>query len=1195
MMSDGNEMNSSHEIQQIISQFGYKKLAHLQDLGHAPTDVGSSSAGSSDIAGILQRKGYGGPASGETFARGLMPGIEGLEGSSGICLSQNDAPGAMLHTFAYGAAPFHSLSRILDLESKELISAANQMVPNYTLQKHEETGQPIIYRTADLIAPSCGPAQEYFAILPGSGDYYQGYDVNASIREFIAGIPRTAGDDAGQYVSHTKDDILGIKTIDGYTEWIGWEGKTGAFPVEGKPETFNEYIYITSNIWYSSYHYALSEHTAYFVEGIGPYMQSSSFLAGNLIQDTNPTLHRVRFLASDTSMSIYKAGGARIDPAVWLFTMKGAYAEIIRNKGTISFNRMLGIDPAVAINTVGIDANSIFLSDIDPAGLAAVIAVKDNGTTVSKLPTEKNRCKNCGWTMDIEYNLTNLMGATGIDARNAAIEVIGGRPDLIDNKVTGFIASFTPGSPPIIYYPALFQRTGMMAGTDAPGETKLYFKRGYYPLPFSPFSFSVGVEVFGDTMVVSAKVGDEDLTVAIAPNLGVQLGWVTLEGGFQNNICELDPNVQLNVSRASGAFSWRPAVYKSWNGNQGMFEYEISHISADAQLNNTSIVYNPMIDPNAEEIKARYKVTPHLVGMQINDTPVEIDTKSLINYEFSVTPPDVIPDARSIDGKHRLALEVRALKTIDSFNSNQNADHYWSKPNISTAGMNNIQVSELLNDNIQSKWGFGFIGGSSSIASIRGMFGTERDLKFIKRPIPCIMLWADTWANSQAIHIWPNKLPQEWISMVSSNIQNNMKKDNNFSNISLEKDIQSISITAEINNLIVKKIYTIKIINPNPNILSYINHIKSTNDGYGHIKIYLKDEDSNVSKPNKIHIDGFVTSLDLSNTHSGTEITISMQDPFSLMMEKLIYPATHSVDGWSPRVALEYLLYRTGLKVDISDLIDILNTNNGYLSVINRIGRYIATDFNAASQQFSASTLGTNLATACGPILYYHYPIFYWDEEQESIIGTTLDYHLLTKSNLENTVEISNNFSNRLLTDNTFSYTLNNDEIKYNVYIKTQDRFRGSPMWTAIGAPEDNAADGYKSSKIFDASGFVQVAEHMHALKIRLEEIFIPYAIKPSTSLSVSGLPLALPRDKYNFNFFCGLMGIGSKLPNFVLPSLVDTNLSVPQWHDWMYANKTRILWDASGGNYIQSAIDYKALKSPLEDIETPFGISGGS
>jgi len=44
-----------------------------------------------------------------------------------------------------------------------------------------------------------------------------------------------------------------------------------------------------------------------------------------------------------------------------------------------------------------------------------------------------------------------------------------------------------------------------------------------------------------------------------------------------------------------------------------------------------------------------------------------------------------------------------------------------------------------------------------------------------------------------------------------------------------------------------------------------------------------------------------------------------------------------------------------------------------------------------------------------------------------------------------------------------------------------------------------------------------------------------------------------------------------------------------------MYANKTRILWDASGGNYIQSAIDYKALKSPLEDIGTPFGISGGS
>lgn len=1196
-------MNSSHEIKQIISQFGYKRLADLQDLGHAPTDIGSSAAGSSDLAGILSRKGYSGPASGETFARGLMPGIEGAEKASGISLAQNNSPGALLHTFVYGCAPYHSLRDVfgdemaeaIDLSSVELIRAANEWEPIYQLPRNKESNQPIVYRTADLIAPSCGPAQEYFQALPGSDNYYQGYDVNAGTRDFVAGIPRTSSNDSVQYVAFVKDDILGVRATN-YTSYINGAAK---LPEEGDASSFEPYIYLTSNIWYTDYHYALSEHVNYFVEGAGPYTQPSSFLAGTLKQELDPTLHRAIFLAADSSLSIYKAGGARIDPAIWLFTMKTSLADIIMEGGdALSFDSIINNinrNPAITSKTTGLmNKQSTFYSDADPAGLTPVIVAKDNGTGFLSTTT------NCGWTMDIEYNLINLMGATGIDARNAAIEVVGGKPIINNNKVQGFVASFTPGSPAIIYYPAIFQRTGLMAATttnpNISSQSKIYFKRGFYPLPFSSFSFSVGVEVFGDTMVITANAADDELKVAIAPNLGVQEGWITLEGGFQSSLCELDSNIMLNVSRAAGKFSWRPAVYKSWNGAHGMFEYEISHLSADAQLadDGVSIIYNPKINPGNNEIQAKYKVTPRLVEQQIDNTPLKINSNSNINYEFSVTPPDVIPDARRIDGRHRLALEVRALKTISPFNTQATVNSHWSKGVSVFSGDNdNIAISELLsNEKIQEDWGFGFIGRSLSIASIAGMFQGERKLKFIKRPIPCIILWADTWANSQAVHIWPNKLPQEWITMVEARINSqSYMKD---MNISFKKDIESITITTEIDGLILKKTCNIKIINPNKDTLNYINYIKSRNDGYGDIQIDLKGSDYESGSDmllNKIRFSGFITSLNLSNTHMGTEIKIDMQDPFSLMMQNLIYPANHSIDGWSPEIALKYLLYRTGLKVDISDIISLFN-QYGFLPKIYRIGKYIATDFNAASQQFNASNLSSNLNKACGPILYYHYPLFYWDEIRNSIIGTTLDYHLMEQSMQEiSDLEISNNFANRLLKDNSFSYLLNNNEIKYNIYIKTQDRFRGSPMWTAIGDLSNNGgAEGYKSSKVFNASEFVQVAEHLYDLKENLEMKFIPYAIKPTTDLHVAGLPLASPLSRYNSGLFCGLMGVGSKLPNFVLPSLT-INFDPYQWSNWMYANKTSISWDASTGNYIQSTICYQTLKSPLELGLGPFGV----
>ena len=749
--------SESHEIKSITGTFYKINLSLFQDLAHAPTDVGSSTSG--DLSGIISKKGFSGPTGGEKFATGIIPRYNEAQGSGGISLSPNDAPGALMHTFVYGAEPYHSLDKKIDLEITELWKDANIFHPNYEYTAtNKNTGQIIVYRSADLIAPSCGPAQEYFARIPGSDEYYQGYDLSGSTRSYSALIDRSNSDDSGQFVSWNKDNLLGITSIDGISYSVNGAPLP---PREDLSIEVPQFIYKTSNIWYTLEHTALSPHVVYFIAGIGPVLQPSTYLAGNIKQLADPTRNQVICAAQDTSMTVFKAGGARIDPAIWLFTIKTAYAKILESKNApINFGDISKNSPDPAYIQSSSEAfqamKEVASGDSRDKGLCAIIAVKDNGTG-------NEGSINCGWKMDVSCNQTSLLGASGIDARNSTFEIVAGDPyanqSILDdnsiNKTRGFIASFSPGVPPVIYYQTRFQPTGQLVGKLFLSNNQnffnnnIFFKRGWKPIPFGTHDFSVSVEVFGDTMVISTNAGGDDLQVPIAPNLGVQQGWTVLESGFQSSFAELNPKIQLNISRETVQFGWQPIVYKSWNSTTGIFEYQIAHLSVDAILNGDDIIYRPYGNHlGGERINAAYRYTNKTTESQLTSSPISeinqqisdnlnISNNNLLlnSHKYLHSPPDIIADSRSIadntsKNSHKLAVEVRALSKIAN-NANiandysNNYNDVWSQPNetkISIFGEKYVKSPLLTDSEIQNACGFGLITKIGTIASINGLF-----------------------------------------------------------------------------------------------------------------------------------------------------------------------------------------------------------------------------------------------------------------------------------------------------------------------------------------------------------------------------------------------------------------------------------------------------------------------------------------
>jgi hypothetical protein len=328
---------------------------------------------------------------------------------------------------------------------------------------------------------------------------------------------------------------------------------------------------------------------------------------------------------------------------------------------------------------------------------------------------------------------------------------------------------------------------------------------------------------------------------------------------------------------------------------------------------------------------------------------------------------------------------------------------------------------------------------------------------------------------------------------------------------------------------------------------------------------------------NTINFKGIVRKNTYKSIGAGIQMDIVAQDPFSFMMETLQYPQTHRVDGWPINIAIPYILLRTGIPLS-----NKLTNDSTYLynNIVQRIGRFIMSDYKSASIQFNQGSLSSNLSKAVGPMLLNSFPVFYYDHlnnkiEYKNIIDSA-DIKNSTWDRIINNTAYSigsmpSSYSNKNYVPyqrGSFQLTVENDNAYNQIIFQSKDRFRNSPIVSTIDPYITGIKSGYKNSSVHNFDGIITSSDEIKLLpdSIRLMQ-------PESTPMSVSFTILGSPNNEIMKNGGCAV------IENKPIP-----NVAGYANRRWLLSN-TSVNWKADS-NQVTTTANYEILTPPLFTIK---------
>ncbi len=1119
-----------HDLSSVSVNLQTRSYINRQDLAHAPTDISSNTAAmyeqfASGYRGVLPTQVQWGSA--------IMPVAGGDSSSMGLSLPTNDGPGAPELTFVYGCTP-----------------------------------QDEVYPIFDLVKCSYGPSAASFeSSLIESDINPDETELSRIVSDFTPGETDVIGGLGGQFVPCSMSEVRAM--VYNPTSSGGYSTGDTIFPS-------GSISYYTSNVWIpvtyqsGSQEYVYGSPTDRYIPGYGPLSPPSSWARGSIRQAFPGGGQYAAAVAFSAQYGAFKITRPpiKVDSGIWFCTTDWLRAQYLETKGVGSQGLTGGPYGDARLTNAIIFAQS----DSGSAGLSQE-----------------------GWKIKINYHPAG--GASGISGGVvSSISVVAGSPYIGGDQsvsgsahsyaITGFVVTISPGAPILIRWAALTHGGSAQESTfglDASGNPyrtapKLQYFASPEPLPVNQ-SGEVTIEThcYGDTMTIIVTVsGQKSMILAIAPQSEVYSDtWTIDPNSLNSSIACLNPYIQLDVRRVSGHFRFMPMCYSSWHKSSGMF-VNVPFQMSTSYLNSDSTSPNDFNLPSYfyPKTNAMSDMAGAFLGnWQTVDATAE-EPLHTPNYAF---PPDVILDPRSIPGGEK-GINALYLATpvnhdwsgntwytgISNASNRLNTDTGPVASGLASAG---IGYSQWANDGGFKKISDrGIMCPFNSIATIPTM---------VRKPYPGVAVWAHAWANTQFCRVWPGSDLVDWLGSVKKTLTKyNIPTTQTITSLT-DENISSFTLRAELDGCIIKKHLTLTIKNPNINIMSYYTEYKSASSAHIETNIVVSTPASLIqssleqSSQKVIKFSGFITNMKMNLLGDGSELIITAQDDFSLLMETLNYPSSHTIDGWYISDAISYLIYRTGIGLDFAIYDSILNS----ALPVSRIGRSLLSDIKAGSISFSNGSLKSNLSKALSRLLYSYIPMLYYDEKTKQVIVNSI---WSTYAMGYTSVGLPSN-----VVRDSVSTSFNNTELFYELVSTSTDRHRGMPIWQSMsfGFPGSISKYGYKNSTRYRLDGYVQTMSEMQEFA-RNQERFGAGTVKPTANVSYWGVP---PEIMFDNDPLHSRLGIGS-FASHIGGLFGYESTGIDSKSKFIYANSTSISYNADE-NIIKGDVSYITIDTPLKNV----------
>ena len=833
----------------------------------------------------------------------------------------------------------------------------------------------------------------------------------------------------------------------------GSRGSSGVFipstwqelPANVDSTNYQNDSYETNNIWKIRDNYTNTEQygTANYILGVGP-SQPNSILTRAYMQQCSDG---IQFNCQGSTATIYRVDDNAINLAgIWYITADYFNYTFLYPNSTI-------VDP----NTL-----SGNYQKFNPISITDKFKVLTSPTYSS------------GFNMNL-----HMKAATGLNEYKGGypnIDIMIGDPanflnplggDQKSNVIKWAQISISQVRPPIIKFPTRIT-TGARFIRPAGGNTDYSTTQtisgsNTNKANATDVDFNIKYELFGDIGGIEIGGGGISLNTVIAPQMAVFTGGLGQTASSDNALnawCGIEGKAQLTVTNCEGKFNMIPACYMSWDVDALMFK----HYRFDLNWANT---VDALPNSGASGSDAYSRVESRYFGNVIGNSITSVD-----RY------PDIVQDVRASTGA------ITATDGSAIYFTTMDRSRMGSTQTNTVTSWNGLKTPS--GGAISSSLGadFGLTGRSSfisdhSVNAIEArniypspLYGEDRD-KMARYSVPTCAFWAHLFCNSQLLTVWPKCDHKDWVNYKKND---NNKFSSSYSNKGFViSEVSKFDYKSTLNNCIIKNILELTIINPNQDVMSNIFGTMSHIDGSN---IYIKFSSSSEDGSN-IKFQGIITNIKQISTIGGIQINITAQDPFSLMMSKLEYPATHRIDGWPVNIAVPYLLLRTGLPYNVDD--NILKNNTKAVL----IGRYIMTDQQSASISFNqSSSLESNLLKALGSLLIYKYLVFYWSSENEKIeckdlyedkynytkysdwsrlVDKPVDKYMPFNTYINN--KVNNNKNYIAYQRDTFIVNIDNSEVYNQILYSSHDRFRNSQIISSLPIIQTEDKAGYKSVK----------------------------------------------------------------------------------------------------------------------------------